>query len=150
VSEFYDRVGEPISLEVWARLMEDKDYTRVDRTKVGRAPLVVSTIWLGSDHRFLGEGPPIIYETMLFGPYNYGELGVWRTTTEDNARLAHGAAVLYATARYHGLVKHARDERRERMKHDLWALAHRDDDGIVGEMARAAHGLARFDRKPDW
>lgn len=28
--------------------------------------IVVSTVFLGIDHRFIGEGPPLLYETMVF------------------------------------------------------------------------------------
>lgn len=32
-------------------------------------PLMVSTVFLGLDHRFLTEGPPILFETMIFAPH---------------------------------------------------------------------------------
>ena len=27
---------------------------------------MVSTVWLGLDHNYLGDGPPLIFETMVF------------------------------------------------------------------------------------
>jgi len=30
-------------------------------------PIAISTIFLGIDHRFAGTGPPILFETMIFG-----------------------------------------------------------------------------------
>lgn len=49
----------------WAAWMEDFDRRRVARDKVGEVE--VSTVFLGLDHRFLGEGPPLLWETMVFG-----------------------------------------------------------------------------------
>lgn len=62
----YDRQGNPISYEEYARLRYDEDdgeCYRVALTYVG--PYEVSTVWLGFDHRF-GRGPLAIFETMVF------------------------------------------------------------------------------------
>jgi hypothetical protein len=60
----YDREGKPIGLGDFAMLHEDPDYIRVGSTHV--ADFWISTVWLGLDHNFLGEGPPLIFETMIF------------------------------------------------------------------------------------
>lgn len=145
---FYDREGAQLTTRRWAELQEDREYVRIARDEIGRAPLVVSTVWLGIDHRFMGDGPPIIYETMLFGPYNYGELGMARYTHEDIALAGHALWVDKARRQYHGLVKQARDERRRQMKWDLEMLARRHAEGTLGEMARASVALASFRRRP--
>jgi len=51
----------------------------------------VSTVFLGLDHNFSGYGPPILFETMIFGgPYNtYQE----RYRTWDEAERGHARAV---------------------------------------------------------
>lgn len=49
----------------WGRFFEDFDNRRIARDEIGE--ILVSTVFLGMDHRFLGEGPPILYETMIFG-----------------------------------------------------------------------------------
>ncbi len=41
------------------------DLWRVDETIIGQAR--VSTVFIGLDHRFSGEGPPVLFETMIFG-----------------------------------------------------------------------------------
>jgi hypothetical protein len=52
----------------WAMLFEERDSNRqVGSTKTLYGERL-STVWLGLDHNFMGEGPPIIYETMLFAP----------------------------------------------------------------------------------
>lgn len=56
----------------WARWMEEQrthDWTRLyTRTRIAhpRGAWWVSTAYLGLDHRFWGDGPPILWETMLF------------------------------------------------------------------------------------
>lgn len=50
--------------EVWAEAFESQD-RRVAVTHIG-AGVKVSTVFLGIDHRF-GDGPPILFETMVFG-----------------------------------------------------------------------------------
>lgn len=48
----------------WARWMEEHDKDRkVGDTRVG--PYWVSTVFLGLDHNW-GEGPPLLFETMVF------------------------------------------------------------------------------------
>jgi hypothetical protein len=48
----------------WAEWLGTADRT-VARTEVG--PLLVSTVFLGSDHNWEG-GPPLLFETMVFRP----------------------------------------------------------------------------------
>ncbi len=63
---------------------------RVGRTQVGE--YVVSTVWLmGIDHQYAMEGPPLIFETMIFGPQWNQELT--RYSTEENAMRGHLATV---------------------------------------------------------
>ena len=38
---------------------------RVDETKIGK--VTVSTVFLGVNHQFMTGGPPILFETMVFG-----------------------------------------------------------------------------------
>lgn len=47
----------------WARWFETADRV-VAQTEVGG--YFVSTVFLGLDHRFVGEGPPILFETMVW------------------------------------------------------------------------------------
>ena len=47
----------------WAGWFEKHD-RRVARTEI--SGLMVSTVFLGSDHQF-GDGPPLLFETLTFG-----------------------------------------------------------------------------------
>jgi len=62
----------------WARWFEKTD-RRVNYTAVGDAS--VSTIFLGVDHQF-GVGPPILFETMVFGGPLDGEQNRYPTWEE--------------------------------------------------------------------
>lgn len=54
----------PVDLMTWARWFETAN-RRVNRTE--RDGVAVSTVFLGTDHRFTEDGPPLIFETMIFG-----------------------------------------------------------------------------------
>jgi len=89
-SIFYrDRQGESITLERYAELMGDLEYSRVARHE--EAGHVVSTVWLGLDHGIFGGGP-LIFETMIFGPKVDGEYQE-RYSTEADAQAGHERAI---------------------------------------------------------
>ena len=53
----------------WAEFFEQTELRRVAKTETSRGE--VSTVFLGIDHNFGFKGPPILFETMVFGgPYN--------------------------------------------------------------------------------
>lgn len=97
----YDRDGQPISLERLEQLLADRDYRVVARDEVG--PYLVSTVWLGVDHRF-GEGAPVIFETMVFAHGGDDDLGPdldqRRYCTEAEARAGHDETVTLIRATY--------------------------------------------------
>jgi hypothetical protein len=93
MSDAYDFDGNPIGLWEWSELFADTDRRRVARTELGDG-VEVSTVWLGLDHRFLGDGPPLIYETMIFGgPHDEWQ---WRWPNRDAALAGHDQAVALA------------------------------------------------------
>jgi hypothetical protein len=60
---YFDWNAREISLEQWMALrMRPFHVGLTDLGRLGR----VSTVWLGLDHGF-GSGPPVIFETMVFG-----------------------------------------------------------------------------------
>lgn len=84
---YYDRGGLPIDMEQWAILHGDPDYRKIGLWH-GEDGITVSTVWLGIDHRFVGDGDPIIFETMIFGPEHLdGEMT--RYTTHRDAQEGH-------------------------------------------------------------
>lgn len=63
-----DDSGNPIretDLMKWAQWFEQHDVRRVARETVGDSE--ISTVFLGIDHSFCETGPPVLWETMVFG-----------------------------------------------------------------------------------
>jgi hypothetical protein len=87
--------GEPQEVDTmtWARWFEKGDRT-VAKTTV-REGVDVSTVFLGLDHRFFGDGPPILWETMIFG----GEHDQYqdRYSSLEDAKAGHERAVKLAS-----------------------------------------------------
>jgi hypothetical protein len=86
---YYDLEGMPIGRDEWIDLSEDTEGRRIGLDFPARH-IRVSTVWLGLDHG-LGRGPPLIFETMIFGGRQdeYQE----RYTTKEQAALGHAQAV---------------------------------------------------------
>ena len=86
MSRYYDRQGNPLLR------MSDADWSpegrRVAKTTIGDVD--VSTVHLIIDHRF-GDGPPLIFETMVFGGPLDEECD--RYSTEAEAKAGHAAMV---------------------------------------------------------
>jgi len=106
----YDRNGQRIGLFEWAQLHQLPGYLRVASTTLPNG-VHVSTVWLGIDHSFDGEGPPIIFETMAFepevevSPYfsrpYHPDLGIQRRyATEEEALRGHAEVVAELLAEY--------------------------------------------------
>ena len=90
-----DKRGEPVrvSLMEWGAWLENFD-NRVLRQQTVSATVSVSTVFLGADHRFFGDGPPILWETMIFGGAH--DQYQQRYTSRKLALLGHGRAVAMA------------------------------------------------------
>lgn len=84
---YYDRQGNLISGDMWPS-HEDR---RVARTKIDD-DVSVSTVHLVLDHGF-GDGPPLIFETMVFGGDH--DQDCWRYSTEEQAQAGHDAVVAW-------------------------------------------------------
>lgn len=105
----YNRRGRPISLEQWARELEaNRRVAWDDLGKLG----VVSTVYLGLDHSF-GGGPPLIFETMVFG----GPMDEFmdRYSTEEQALGGHRfvvqALLYYRPEKRRALIHNGRKPR---------------------------------------
>jgi hypothetical protein len=90
---YYYKDGTPIegpdACLVWARLFEG-DYREVAKTRLWNG-VFVSTVFLGLDHNW-GEGPPLIFETMVFDSSRKYEPQE-RYSTEEQARAGHARFV---------------------------------------------------------
>ena len=82
-----DHSVQPVGVEEWA-VMFDRDKRGVARDEIG--DVIISTVFLGLDHSY-GEGPPLLFETMIFGGEHNEDQ--WLYSTWDEAVAGHEAAV---------------------------------------------------------
>ena len=91
MSDYFDKDGTPMTLMEWAAKFEDFDYKVVasDNGKIYQ----VSTIWLGINHNFADDGPPLIFESMVFPLDSYEDQDCRRYATEAEALAGHDELV---------------------------------------------------------
>jgi len=92
-------------MDEWANFMQ-RDFE--ERSRVGNtetATMWVSTVFLGVDHNYRNDGPPILFETMVFSREKYprefrGKIGwsredfhTYRYATWDDALTGHNTTV---------------------------------------------------------
>lgn len=95
---YYDRQGRLMNMTTWVATHSDPDYRIVAQHYV--RGWMISTIWLGVDHRFIMSGAPVIFETMIFPPGDeaggrgaMSEDYMERYSTEDAAQAGHDRAL---------------------------------------------------------
>ncbi len=86
-------VPTPADLLEWAKWMENGNRI-VARDELGA--LLVSTVFLGIDHNFSNCGPPVLWETMIFGIK--GDEYQVRASSREQALANHAEAVSFARA----------------------------------------------------
>lgn len=95
-----DEHGNPVEepdLRKWAMWLGGNGNRRLKEDRVG--PLWVSTIFLGIDHNFTGNGPPVLWETMIFGDDDgWSEHYCDRYSSREAAYEGHRKAVEHARA----------------------------------------------------
>lgn len=89
------------SVEEWAKAY-DSDDRFVAKTEILGAR--ISTVFLGLDHQF-GEGPPLIFETMVFPSDSFADTLCERCSTWDDAEAQHRRAVEWARGQYLWRIK---------------------------------------------
>lgn len=83
----------PADLMTWARWYETADRS-VAKSEVG--PYRVSTVFLGLNHEF-GGGPPLLFETIVFGPPNDDDVWCERCSTWEQAEAMHRDGCTWAS-----------------------------------------------------
>ena len=100
MSNYYKLVDgeiQPATLEEWAETYEKPGLRNIafDKVATPRGDIVdVSTVFLGLDHGFGADGPPVLFETMAFGiPADHSpdrqEDYQWRYTSVADAKAGH-------------------------------------------------------------
>lgn len=100
-SLYYDMQGRPISLEELVTSFSSKD--RIICQTEGRL-FFISTVWLGLDHNFAVHGPPLIFETMVFGQRDWKDLDMRRYSTLAEAKGGH-LDMVYKWTGWRGLLR---------------------------------------------
>lgn len=89
LDDLYDKDGTPLTREEFWTKHTDLAYKTVAVTQVGESS--VSTVWLGRNHAYTDDTPPILFETMIFdGPHDQD---MWRYHTEAEAKAGHEQVV---------------------------------------------------------
>jgi hypothetical protein len=79
----------PVDMWTWAMWLEGANRHVADTGITSQVR--VSTVFIGLDHRIFGDGPPLVFETMIFGgPLDQEQ---WRYSSWDDAETGHKAAV---------------------------------------------------------
>jgi hypothetical protein len=86
------KTPKPVDLMTWARWFETAD-RHVAKEEVGS--MRVSTVFLGLDHSF-GDGPPLLFETMIFGMPEGQDEYQERCSTWEQAEAMHERALAHA------------------------------------------------------
>jgi hypothetical protein len=87
-----NRVVEVFDFVTWGKYMEGGN-RHVAWTQI-TSETKVSTVFIGIDHRIYGNGPPVLFETMIFGgPLDEYQ---WRYASYDDAEVGHRMAVAEA------------------------------------------------------
>ncbi len=80
----------PSDMMEWAMSIENRDGKRQVANTSMPDGVNVSTVLLGLDHNF-GVGPPLIFETMIFGGEHDSD--TWRCSTYSQAEKQHQEAL---------------------------------------------------------
>jgi hypothetical protein len=83
-----DRVAVAVDLDTWS-----KNFSTIDRSvcKTEIGGMKISTVFMGLDHNYRLDGPPILFETMIFGDIeDTGDQ--WRCSTWMQAEAMHQKA----------------------------------------------------------
>ena len=95
---FFNREGEPLTVQEWGELFGIYEYKMVRRSHIG--DYLVSTVWTGLPALTFREGPPLIFETMVFeGEVSGNEWDEQKWATEAEA--IDGHELLCAEVREH-------------------------------------------------
>lgn len=101
---WYDIHGIPHDdVHEFEQRLKDFSYRRVGRSKILDAAdpttsFDVSTVWMGLDYRFGDDGPPLIFETMIWPEGSQDESDCQRWPTLKDAQLGHTSFVCVIAA----------------------------------------------------
>ena len=92
-----DEQGNPVPCEdlyKWGRWLEGDENRILKHDYILSKRILVSTVFLGVDHNFGDDGPPVLWETMIFGGKHNDYQD--RYTSKENALIGHQLALAMA------------------------------------------------------
>ena len=91
--DYFDPDGNPITMEEWVTY--GKEHKIVAKDVIGYYR--VSTVWLGLNHAYSADDPPLIFETMIFPQTaegtDFNEEYCERYSTREEALRGHERAI---------------------------------------------------------
>ena len=87
------RVAVPCEMMEWALMFRDIGQRRVAHTTLPNG-YRISTVFLGLDHNFFDDGPPLIFESMTFPSTGHDEQLCARCSTWEEAEAQHARMVM--------------------------------------------------------
>lgn len=94
---YYDKLGRRITIDEWARLVNDLDYKFIAFDAGTRYR--VSTVWLGADKSNRADGIPLIFQSLVFEGGGQAEVASAAYPTCDEALTGHATlATTYVPA----------------------------------------------------
>lgn len=107
-----DRQGRPLTNEEVEPLLTHPTYKFI-RQDILKNGVFLSTVWLGINHRFFGNGPPIIFESAAFrNVKDLTDMVGRRYATEEEALRGHFELMLELLEKWPRLPR----KRKKRMK----------------------------------
>lgn len=100
---YYKLVGRSVteaSAEEFRQMFEEDDARRIARTE--RDGITVSTVFLGLDHGFGYSAQPVVFETLVFGGEQDGEMERCCTFEEAEAMHARVCATVFGKSAHTG------------------------------------------------
>jgi len=95
----------------WGRWFENTDNRVIARDEING--VLVSTVFLGIDHNFTGEGPPVLFESMIFE----GEFSEEQRRYRNMEEALEGHAALVHLVKTRGIEIHEKKDPPPQPKH---------------------------------
>lgn len=103
------RVPEPcLDLHRWAQWFGAAD-RHVAKDEIAGHQILVSTVFIGIDHNFVSNGPPVLFETMVFGEEHAGKLFGRDCTMREDLEQRRYSTWAEAEAGHQRIVQRYRD-----------------------------------------
>jgi hypothetical protein len=120
-----------VDLRVWTQWFQTSN-RQVDVTRIGE--IKISTVFLGLDHNYTKSGPPLVFETLVFGGEHDGYCR--RASTWKTAQFEHDFVCI-------NIMNEERDREASNIKAQADDAAHEYDEALKSKEIYDAVGVAK-------